>query len=240
MSSILKALQKVEEEKAARRNADRFSGEISRTRQKRGEKPRWLLPVAMTIVVVVAVLATYALMGGFSQGKRQTAPQAGIEAAAPQPQSRPVESSLPPSATPPVSDPVTVQPKTTRPAAVKVPSAPSARNELPVSSAAAKNGKAYSPTVNAEPPAMRAVEPPTERTVGALSLAPHAASDLTVSGIAWQKENTSRLAVVNGVPVIQGAVVAGARVDEILPDRVRFTQNRRSFEVLLGKTSADK
>jgi general secretion pathway protein B len=134
-----------------------------------------------------------------------------------------------------------VQPKIRRPVAVKVPSAPSTGNELPESAAAAEDDKAYSPTVSAEPPAMRAVEPPTERTAGALSLAPHDASDLTVSGIAWQKESTSRLAVVNGVPVIQGAVVAGARVEEILPDRVRFTRgDSRSFEVFLGKTSADK
>jgi general secretion pathway protein B len=46
--------------------------------------------------------------------------------------------------------------------------------------------------------------------------------------------------VVNGVPVIQGAVVAGARIEEILPDRVRFTQDSRSFEIFLGKTAADK
>jgi general secretion pathway protein B len=239
MSSILKALQKVEAEKAAARNAGRLATEISRTRQKRGWKPRWLFPVAMTVVAVVAVLATYTLMGGFSQGRQQTVPQPGIEAAAPLPQSRPVESSLPPSAAPPVADSVTVQPMITRPVAVKVPSAPPRRNELPESPDAAGNDDASSPETSAEPPAVRAAELQTERTAG-LSPASHAASDLTVSGIAWQKESTSRLAVVNGVPIAQGAILAGARVEEILPDRVRFTRDSHSFEVFLGKTSADK
>jgi general secretion pathway protein B len=195
----------------------------------------------MTVVVVLAVLATYALMGGFSLGKLQTVPQARIEAAAPPPQSQPVESSLPQSTAPPVSDPVIVKkPMTAKPVAVKVPSATSRRKELPDASAADEEDKASSLEVSDEPPAMRAVEQLPERTAGALSLPPHAASDLKVSGIAWQKESTSRLAVVNGVPVSQGAVVVGAKIEEILPDRVRFTRDSRSFEVFLGKTSADK
>jgi general secretion pathway protein B len=60
-------------------------------------------------------------------------------------------------------------------------------------------------------------------------------AEFKVNGIAWQKESSSRLAVVNGVAVTQGATVDGAKVVEILPDRVRLSQGGRTFEVVLGK-----
>ena len=68
----------------------------------------------------------------------------------------------------------------------------------------------------------------------------HADADFKVSGIAWQKESVSRLAVVNGTPVVQGAVVEGARVEEIFQDRVRFSRDNSSFEVPLGKVSTER
>ena len=43
--------------------------------------------------------------------------------------------------------------------------------------------------------------------------------------------------MVNGRPVAEGATVEGARVEEIFPDRVRFSFANRTFEVSLGKTS---
>jgi general secretion pathway protein B len=58
---------------------------------------------------------------------------------------------------------------------------------------------------------------------------------LTVSGIAWQKENINRMAVVNSTPVREGGMVEGARVKQILPDRVRFSLNGKEFDVLLEK-----
>ena len=60
---------------------------------------------------------------------------------------------------------------------------------------------------------------------------------LIVSGIAWQKGGAERFAMVNGRPVAEGATVEGARVEEIFPDRVRFSFANRTFEVSLGKTS---
>ena len=55
-----------------------------------------------------------------------------------------------------------------------------------------------------------------------------------VSGIAYRTEREERLAVVNDLPVMEGTVVEGARVEEILADRVRFSSAGRSFEVELG------
>ncbi len=62
---------------------------------------------------------------------------------------------------------------------------------------------------------------------------------LRVSGIAWQKDGASRLAIVNGQPVGQGASVSGATVDEIFPDLVRFSFKGERVEVGLGKSSKD-
>jgi general secretion pathway protein B len=59
---------------------------------------------------------------------------------------------------------------------------------------------------------------------------------LNVTGIGWQKGNADRLAVVNGRAVSEGAVIEGARVEEIFPDRVRFSFGGKAFDVPLGKT----
>jgi general secretion pathway protein B len=59
--------------------------------------------------------------------------------------------------------------------------------------------------------------------------------NLKVTGIAWQKDSASRLAVINGSAVSQGASIDGAKVEEILPDRVRFSVGQRNFEISLGK-----
>ena len=56
---------------------------------------------------------------------------------------------------------------------------------------------------------------------------------LNVVGIAWQKDNALRLAIVNGVPVREGGVVNGATVREILPDKVRFSVNGKDFDLPL-------
>jgi general secretion pathway protein B len=45
------------------------------------------------------------------------------------------------------------------------------------------------------------------------------------------------VAVVNGIPVSNGSVVEGARVEDIQRDRVRFSYGGERFEVTLGKTN---
>ncbi|SNB45713.1 general secretion pathway protein GspB [Geobacter sp. DSM 9736] len=55
--------------------------------------------------------------------------------------------------------------------------------------------------------------------------------ELNVSGIAWQDEKSARRAVVNGALVAEGATIAGARLIEILPDKVRFSFEGRTIDV---------
>lgn len=57
--------------------------------------------------------------------------------------------------------------------------------------------------------------------------------DIKVSGIAWQDERPARRAVVNGMLMKEGSTVAGARITEILKDRVRFSLSGSVFELSL-------
>jgi general secretion pathway protein B len=54
---------------------------------------------------------------------------------------------------------------------------------------------------------------------------------LKLSAIVWYEEPAKRFAVINGVISYEGSVIEGAKVVEIYPDRVRFLQNDRHFEV---------
>ena len=80
MSSILEALRKLEEEKTARRGGSgSIAGRVTYAGRRSGRKPAWLIPVlTAAVAVVLTVLITYAVMGGFSAQKRETVPVAGV------------------------------------------------------------------------------------------------------------------------------------------------------------------
>ena len=59
-------------------------------------------------------------------------------------------------------------------------------------------------------------------------------ADIRVMGIAWQDERRERRAVVNGFLVREGESISGARLSEIMTDRVRFSTPAGVFEVPLG------
>ncbi|MDY6848226.1 MAG: hypothetical protein SV239_03735, partial [Thermodesulfobacteriota bacterium] len=59
--------------------------------------------------------------------------------------------------------------------------------------------------------------------------------ELKVSEIHYQYEVENRLAVVNDLPVMEGTVIDGARVDRILRDRVRFIFNGQYKEIRVSK-----
>ncbi len=72
-------------------------------------------------------------------------------------------------------------------------------------------------------PSLQSVQPPAE---------------IKLSGIAWQDERSARRAVVNGFLLKEGSVVSGARVTEIMADRVRFALPSGTFEVRLDAVPA--
>jgi general secretion pathway protein B len=225
MSSILEALKKLEEEKAARRGGmGNIAGKVTASSRRPGKRAAWLVPAGMAAVAVGAVLVTYTLMGGFSPRPGGTAPGRKIDLS---------------SQTPAMSVPRTTSPdgsKDQAPQSVLPESLQQPRPEAP-------------PTADVVPasphplPAPKRTSPPALsrqelRKEAAPSPQPPAAEQLpaiSVTGIAWQKDSASRMAVLNGSPVTEGAIVAGARVMEILPDRVRFTFKGNDFEVQLDK-----
>jgi general secretion pathway protein B len=214
MSSILEALKKLEDEKAARQSgAGHISGKVVKSGRRAKQHPKWMLPAGMAAVAAIAVLSTYLLMRGISgrSGTVQSAPSVLHQPESAGTLQRPEPTALP----------ATIPPAT-------IPTGH--KRSLPPSS---------STTPAREAPAAATRLPQGEAT-GAVNPAPSQPTAVTglpvlqVTGIGWQKDNANRLAIVNGRPVVAGNVVEGARVEEILSDRVRFSINGRSLEITVG------
>ena len=58
-----------------------------------------------------------------------------------------------------------------------------------------------------------------------------------MDGIAYHFGSADSLAVVNGTTVYAGAMVEGAKVEEIGKDRIRFNYEGEKFEIPLGKSN---
>ncbi len=231
MSSILKALQKLEQEKAThRQGAPDVAADIVKPAAARQRSP-WLLPAAMAGMTILAVIVTYTLMGGFS--RHPPVPAAAVPPAVSPPEG------IAPAVTPAVS-PVTEIISPARPIPDDRKSQRQPAPELPAGTAVPQQAlhrqhpsPLPEPQGQPAPPLPAKVEPvapPATATLPALK----------VTGIAWQKDNASRLAMINGAAVLEGGMVEGARVEEIFPDKVRLTVGKRTIDVPLGKSSNDR
>ena len=238
MSSILKALQKLEQERAARRGGPPdITGAIARQTKVAKPSPSWLLPVGVTIGAVVAVVVTYSIMGGFSHEK-DAAPAAKSPPTSPSSRdaslSSPPATSVPSAVLPPAHLPAVSPAKGTPVLARPVPqlAPPSPAPALPKTPAPSVSPAPSTPSVPTNTAALpgRQVTPAPAPSRGDMPV-------IAVSGIAWQKDSSDRLAVINGSPVSEGATVEGARVEEIFPDKVRFSYRNEHFDVQLGKSS---
>ena len=216
MSSILEALKKLEDEKAARLSgAGNMTGKVVKSQRRTRQRPLWWLPAGMAVASVIAAIATYAVMGGFSTGGVPA--RSPVVAPALQPQSVPTPAAHP---SPPVVPSPAVRGRV-----------PSPRQSSPAARQALRENAATQPRPfpsHEEKP----VAPPQPASVAE-------PPSLKISGIGWQKDGADRLAIVNGRAVSEGSVIEGARVEEIYPDRVRFSIAGRTFEIPIGKTSGD-
>jgi general secretion pathway protein B len=226
MSSILEALKKLEDEKAARLSgAGNIPGKVVKAGRRPRQRPWWLVPAGMAAVAASAVLVTYLLMSGFST-RNETA--RAPAASAPQ---QPHQIAAPAAAAP-------TSPSS--PAVTDNEAFPDKRGRTtsPALSPAVHPARQVSPPVTTpRQPETRTIEEPAAPPQQITKPGPSDIPALIVSGIAWQKGGAERFAMVNGRPVAEGATVDGARVEEIFPDRVRFSFANRTFEVSLGKTS---
>jgi general secretion pathway protein B len=62
-------------------------------------------------------------------------------------------------------------------------------------------------------------------------------TSLTVNGIALS-DGEKRKAIVNGMSVSVGSVVEGARIEDIQENRVRFSRGNRKFEISVGNSGS--
>jgi len=236
MSSILKALKKLEDEKIARKpDSIKLDAEILHD----NASPRFsLLGIALTaaLLFVCGSAATYLYMkpgtvADVGPGKvvspsipverivsDDIAPAVGASQALKMP--------LPPSDTVPAPTAM-VQAKTGRPSPAVKPSSGQIQisKELPARTAHQQAAGRQQPATPGNPPVISIERP-----------AANAPPVLTVNGIAFQ-DGVDSVAMINGIPASKGSMIEGVRVEDIQRDRVLFGYNGRNFEISLGKSN---
>ncbi len=239
MSSILKALKKLEDEKTARRNGstDVAKG-ILRSIPRQNLKARWILPASIAGSALAAALLTYFLAGGHPSTDRKAVTEVHREVAPEIPEKKaPIRSAAPdagsttlsPAHEPAVAAvkyPIKKKKDTSRP--ITAPPAARQSVRLPDNKGIAKaSPEVRSPEMDTRSLQKNAVGPIRPTDV-------HSPPVLRVSGIAWNRDSAERLAVVNGMPVTEGTTIGGARVEAIMKDKVRFSFEKRTFDMAVG------
>ena len=237
MSSILKALKKLEEEKTVRRDrpVDVARGILRVTPEAR--KSGWVLPVSVTGAAVAAALLTFVAVGGRTSPDGETVPVSSPQVTADSATTRhrapePVLSSK----SGPGEDKIVIDvaPESAGKMKRVLPSAPVLAYPRPSQRPPAAAKKSSS-SAEVLAPERADRELPVNVEVPPQPLSDRPLPMLKVSGIAWQKGSSDRFAVVNGMSVTEGTTVDGARVEEIFLDKVRFSFQKKIFDVAVGK-----
>ncbi|HIJ81677.1 MAG TPA: hypothetical protein HPP76_08215 [Desulfuromonadales bacterium] len=233
MSYILDALKKIEREKARKVSSGgiaNLSGDLFNERTSRsGGRPAGRIFVLVLLVTVVVCSAGWFLLGG--NGKQKTASQRAITKAAapasPAPAPAPVISQAPIPSPPPIPQPV---PQAV-PQPVQMPQTPA--GSAGVTAPPAPSVAAVSAEEDAPAGKKRGGRTP-KRESESIRPTVQAPAEIKLSGIAWQDERAGRRAVINDFLLREGSVVAGARITEILADRVKFSAATGVFEIRLN------
>lgn len=234
MSSILKALKKLEDEKAAHQpdslkiDSDILRGESSRRHSTTG------LILAALLLFTGGSIATYLYM------KKDPSPTV-VSSETPAEAPAKVES----RAQRVTSAPNATYIKTEQlPESIEVVPARRSQATVPAPKQKKQSGPAKPVPVVTRPSVDKTVQQQRKNVpLGALT-APLAVPQvvrtiplLRVNGIAHQGGTADNVAVINGVPVSDGAVIEGVKVEEIQKDRVRFSYKGETFEIALGKSN---
>jgi general secretion pathway protein B len=222
MSSILKALKKVEDDKATRRPDElRIDAEILRTEHHSRFSSSGMLLISLLLIALGAG-------GTFLYMKRDKTPeQANLNVNTISSQKQPPVSATPKISTEELPPAVVVVPADQRitPAAESAYKRPPPRQAKSTAVVARPPDVASQPVVKPQAPAP--LPAPSVKTVPALR----------VNGIALQDGVSESVAMINGEPVTRGAMIAGVTVEEIYTNRVRFNYNGEFFEILLGQSN---
>lgn len=209
MSSILKALKKVEDDKNIRRPDElKIDADILRA----DNFPRFSsssIIAASLLLMACGAGATYLYMN------RHAAPM-----------------------TPPTGTTASVSPPAPPPALTDVrkniaPERPAGRQALSPAKKTSATVKSAKPVTKKSPDrAISKTIPPTSPPAPAKSI-----PALRVNGIAFDSNAADSMAIINGVAVTKGAVIEGATVAEVMKDRVLFHYGGEPFEILLGQSN---
>lgn len=220
MSSILKALKKVENDRATRQpDALKIDSDILRPDTPSGHSTAGIIAAAFLLIAGGA--ATTYLFTGRTVSPEKKAATAQFPASAPQ---------LP-------AQPSAKIPLETLPPAILVVPAQSSRSErmpphTPKTSKRAQAGRDTS--ANRQRSAVHSTSA-TPAATAVPETAPRPA--LRVNGIAWQNSSADSMAIINGTAVSNGKVIEGVEVEEIQKDRVRFNYRGEKFEIPLGQSN---
>lgn len=228
MSSILKALKKLEDEKTG---YSPDSLKIDSDILKNSAPPKSTSPVTVALVLLLmfggGAAAAYFMM------KETKSPSATAHT-----QIAEVAKTGQPSAVP--QSPKTV-PAQLKPAVVpvqkKLPVAALRQQQKKVSNRnAAVHAASGKPDKSG---AQRSNDKLPETSTAAQNelSAPVAVPSIRVNGIAFQNTGADSMAIINGIPVSSGSVVEGAIVEEIRKDSVVFRRNGEKFEVKQGQAN---
>ena len=205
MSSILKALRRLEEERARKSSvAPEIAASLLRHSPQRSSTPRWLWPT--TFAVVGLLLA------------------ASLWFWRPAPQSV----ALPPTAAPHSAttsagqggELIIEEVIDQRKPVLLPPPTPSVATTAPLS---AKSDQPLAPVASKS-------LPPTQANKATTAVMEVRQSPV-VSAIAWQDDSTARMAVVDGLPVMTNEFVGNIKIQEILRDRIVFAEGDTLFFV---------
>ncbi|TLM69316.1 MAG: hypothetical protein FDZ69_00660 [Deltaproteobacteria bacterium] len=241
MSSILKALKKLEEEQAGRASSAAGGGGGQFVAPSRGGRPLLLLVFGIATGLLLAG-GLYVLLG-----------QRAVSTAAPT-ASNPTNPTVaaPIVATPAAIPAVSAAPvRPAVPPAVTRPAAKAAKADKSLIPATASEPAAVTPQAPAvavlsvqRPAAEEAAGRPSGEGVGQVQIERReipaagqqwAAPQLAVSEV-LPSSGGERMAIVNGLPVMEGTTVENAVVREIHPDRVLFVIDGKSVVVPVSAT----
>lgn len=228
MSSILKALKKLEDDKATRRPDElRIDAEILRSESSPRFSTSSVL-LASLLLLAAGSGATYVYMK-----KNKTLEYVQPKSSLISKQNISPVSAASEIKTERLPATVVVVPSTTQQKVVNAETAKPHRPPLP-------SVKAPANTVPKQAVALKPAEP-TKNSI-APSPSPKATSGVTipalrVNGIAFQDGGADSVAMINNVALTSGSMIDGVKIEEILKNKVRFNYNGEKFEIPLGQSN---
>lgn len=241
MSSILKALKKVEEERNGIRRSDKpaISSEmlLSSSAPTAASIPRMLVIAGLLLACGGGMVYVVVQPQGTLLSNHKSTPPAKLITDLKNPMARPASPEIKTEQLPPVID---VVPALQKPETIRTPPqlrpSPSA---TPSSRVTAEQSSVRTPIKLSTSPAPRAAASPvsSQSQAGAAAPVTKQIPFLKVDGIAFQEGNSDNMAIVNGVAVVVGGRIEGVTVEEIRKERVRFSFQGESIDVSLGRSN---